>query len=373
MNRLPDDTSPDDTYADATFVDSTLQRAWIRELRNFYDLFNDQYVANTLQPPLLKLGESDTKLGEWDPQRRVITISVRHILEHPWESVLDTLRHEMAHQYVHEVLTLPHAKPHGPAFEKACELLRCTAGARAVEGALGTLASSSEERDRMLLRVKELLALAQSPNEHEAANAMRMANRYLLKYNLDLLEVENDRNYLTRYLGRCSGRVQEYEYTLGHILQQHFFVLVVWTFSYRPDKNSRGRILEVSGTEENVQIACYVYDYVRAVGEKLWKEHRLAYPGARGTRLQYLAGLVNGWGDKLDRGRVQLRKEQGLVWLGDTRLKEFFRHHHPHTRSVSRSGVSRGERYHAGREDGESIEIRKGVGGEARSRGRLLE
>jgi hypothetical protein len=362
----------DDTHFEA-FPDAALQRAWIRQLRSFYDLYNEQYVASVLQPPLLRLGESAAKLGEWDPQHRVITISTRHILEHSWESVLDTLRHEMAHQYVHEALTLPHAKPHGPAFEKACELLRCAAGARAAEGSLGPLAASRTERDRMLARVKELLALAQSPNEHEAASAMRMANRYLLKYNLDLAEVENDRSYLTRYLGRCSGRVQEYEYTLAHILQEHFFVLVVWTYSYQPLKNTGGRILEISGTEENVEIASYVYAYVQDAAAQLWQNHRRDYPDARGTRLQYLAGLVSGLDGKLDRGRVELRKEHGLVWLGDKRLKEFFRHQHPQTRSVSRGGVSRGERYHAGREDGESIQIHKGVGGSARSRGRLLE
>ena len=45
--------------------------------------------------------------------------------EAPWPAVVEVLKHEMAHQYVHETLGLAHTPPHGEAFQSACRLLRC--------------------------------------------------------------------------------------------------------------------------------------------------------------------------------------------------------------------------------------------------------
>lgn len=354
-------------------VPAALQRAWIRELRFFFDLYNQQYLAEELRPPIFRLGDSEQRLGEWNPQHRTITVSLRHIFDQPWSSVLETLRHEMAHQYVHEVLGWTQARPHGDAFVRACRLLRVDASPRASTESLGTIDGSEQQRDQMICRVKELLALAKSPNEHEAANAMRMANKYLLKYNLQLAELDGPREYVTKQLGRCSGRIQEWEYTLSHILQEHFFVVVIWTFSYDAGRGQRGRVLEVSGTAENVEIAEYVHDYVKRTAVALWETHRRQHPGAGGTRHQYLAGLLQGLCDKLDRQRHTLKKEHGLVWLGDSQLKDFFRHQHPRTRTTGGGGVSRGERYAAGREDGKKLTIHRGVKSGATQRGRRIE
>jgi hypothetical protein len=255
---------------------------------------------------------------------------------------------------------------------RACTLLRCSAACGASAGALGKLEGSTDERDRMLARVKELLALAGSPNEHEAANAMRMANKYLLKYNLDLAELEGRRNYARRWLGRCSGRIQEYEYTLGSILQQHFFVHVIWVWSYDARRDQDGRILEIDGTPENLEIAEYVYRYVTGLLEPLWRAHRRQNPGRRGTKLQYFAGLLHGLREKLDEQKTQLRVEQGLIWLGDKKLEEYHRHLHPRIRSIGGYGVTRNDLYDAGRRDGREITIRRGVEGNSAGRGRML-
>lgn len=350
-----------------------LQVAWVQQLRLHFDFCNYEYLGYKLKRPLIELGLSLQRLGQWNGALRRITISMRHILEHPWESVLDTLRHEMAHQYVEEVLGHPGGLPHGDAFAHACRLLRIDPACTAGPGTLGKIEESSAERDKILSRVKLLLALARSPNEHEAANAMRMANKYLLKYNLELADVGTPRNYSTRYLGRCTGRVQEYEYTLAHILQEHFFVCVIWTNSYDPFRNVAGRKLQISGTSENLEIAEYVYNYVMSLSKRLWAAHRRECREAGGTKLQYLAGLLRGLHEKLDSQRRELKEELGLVWLGDSALKEYFRYLYPRTIKCGGYGVTRGERYEAGLEDGRKINIHKGIGSKAQSRGKLIE
>jgi hypothetical protein len=349
-----------------------LEEAWVRNLRLHYDTYNWDYLKRKLRPPLIRIGRSRDRLGEWNGSQRTITISGDHILRHSWESVLDTLRHEMAHQYVEEIFSMPDAAPHGDAFERACRLLRIEAGASPKTDALAGLDASREERDRMLLRIKELLALAGSPNEHEAASAMRMAHKYLLKYNLDLAQVDSARSFESRFLGKCSGRIQEYEYTLAHILQDHFFVLVIWTCSYDALRDKPGRILKICGTRENLQTAEYAYHYVMNLTEPLWRKHQQAF-GAPGTaRRQYLAGLLSGLKTKLDQAKEQLGDEHGLVWLGDPLLTEHWRWQNPHIGKVSLSGASRGDGFHAGLRDGKDISIRPGLAEGSASRGKLL-
>lgn len=359
-----------------------LQRAWILQLRRHYDIFNWEYLGSQLRPPILRIGAAGGRLGEWDPRNRTITLSEQHILAHPWETVLDTLRHEMAHQYVDEVLGLSHAPPHGEPFARACRLLRCDARPAAAREDMGRIEHSPAERDKILSRVKDLLALAGSPNEHEAANAMRLAHKYLLKYNLDLAQLDADSSYEFRHLGKSSPRIQEYEYTLSNILQSHFFVLVLWISSFDARRNKAGRVLQIAGTPENLEMAEYVYDYVMRLGESLWEERKRSArrervpgrPGAgpRGTKFQYLAGLFRGFEDKLAAGQQNLEEEHGLVWLGDPELKGYFDYLHPRTSSISYTGVSRSDQYRAGVEDGRDIHIRRGISQSRGNRGRML-
>jgi hypothetical protein len=358
-------------------IPTELQTAWVRQLVWHFDHINYQYLGSKLKRPVFRLSDSRRKLGEWNLSQRTLTISVDHILASSWESVLDTLRHEMAHQYVHEILGLAHAPPHGEAFQNACRLLRCDDSATASEGAVESLDDSDDERDKILGRIKELLALAESPNENEAANAMRMAQKYLIKYNLELDELDRQRDYHVRFLGNCSPRTQEFEYTLSMILQEHFFVLPIWSYSYDACRDKSGKILEICGTSQNLEIASYVWAFVIDVCESLWKTRRRQLqrtraPGKRGTKFQYLAGVLRGLHEKLDRQRQELVEERGLVLAADAGLGEFFRHMNPRVRSVGTQGVSRNKQYDAGVVDGQKINIHRGVGDPPRNRGRRL-
>jgi hypothetical protein len=352
-------------------IPSWLQEAWIRRLRREFDFYNYTYCAEKLKPPLFRISAATETCGRWNSLARTIEISEQHILRSPWEEVVDTLRHEMAHQFVTEIFGLPAAPPHGEPFLKACRLLRCEPSATASAGSRLSQAQA-EERDRMLLRVKELLALAGSPNEHEAANAMRMAHKYLLKYNLDVAHLEGSSTYQTRHLGRASARIQEYEYTLGALLQDHFFVLVIWTFSYDPLTDKPGRKLQILGTRENLEIAEYVYHYVFRVIHDLWEKRRRTVQKGRGTKLQYLAGLVRGLAGKLDRQKAELKEEHGLIWLGDPELKKYYKHLHPRTRSSAIGGVSRGLSFRDGVRDGQNITLRQALNRGGTNRGRQI-
>ena len=373
---MAEKTKPSDSHTSLQQFPEALERSWLKRLAWHFDHANYQYLGCALKRPLFILGDSKKKLGSWDGNRRTLMISRHHILSHDWETVVDTLRHEMAHQYVQEHLGLGAAAPHGREFRDACELLRCDPGAKADGAAMGKLEDSPAEKDRDLGRIKELLALAGSPNEHEAATAMRLAQKYLLKYNLDFDDLPGERDYDFLYLGDCASRVQEYQYGLSNILQEYFFVLAIWTYSYDPRRDKPGKRLQLCGTKQNLEIASYVYDYVMGAAAPLWEAHKAATATKkkrRGTRLQYLAGLLQGLKQKLERQKDTLEREQGLIWVGDTRLSEYYRHLNPRIRSVSGSGVARSSGYADGMRDGRKLNIRRGVRDRGRKGGGQIE
>ena len=373
---MAEKTKPSDSHTSLQQFPEALERSWLKRLAWHFDHVNYQYLGCALKRPLFILGDSKKKLGSWDGNRRTLMISRHHILSHDWETVVDTLRHEMAHQYVQEHLGLGAAAPHGREFRDACELLRCDPAAKADAATLRKLENSPSEKDRNLGRIKELLALAGSPNEHEAATAMRLAQKYLLKYNLDFDDLPGERDYDFLYLGDCASRVQEYQYVLSNILQEYFFVLAIWTYSYDPRRDKPGKRLQLCGTKQNLEIASYVYDYVMGAAAPLWEAHKAATATKkkrRGTRLQYLAGLLQGLKQKLERQKGTLEREQGLIWVGDTRLSEYYRHQNPRIRNVSGSGVARSRGYADGMRDGRKLNIRRGVRDQGRKGGGQIE
>src|SRR5271165_1107451 len=158
---------------------AVLDAALVRELRTTYWQINDSFFKGALSAPTLELAATRATLGRWIPATRTIEISRSLVLERPWGAVVEVLKHEAAHQYVHEVLGEKDQTAHGPAFRDVCAKLGIDAHASGVPDA-----SPCEPTNRVVDRVARLLALAESPNRHEAEAAMAAAQRLMLKHNL---------------------------------------------------------------------------------------------------------------------------------------------------------------------------------------------
>ncbi|MSS72592.1 MAG: DUF2786 domain-containing protein [Candidatus Latescibacteria bacterium] len=341
-------------------VTGALRTAWNRQLYHGWTHYNTIYLSGALQRPLIQIGRSVKELGSWDGARRLLTLSEGHIWQHPWPSVLETLRHEMAHQYVQEVLQVRDEPPHGPAFRQACERLRCSPCPRALPGRLAGADTPQTEEDRTLLKVKKLMALADSPNQNEAQAAMNKAHSLLLKYNLDAVDLDRERQFSTRCLGEVKGRWAPYEYRLASILNEFFFVLVFAAQSYDARKNRSGKMLQIYGAPENLNMAEYVYAYLTGLLDALWVQYRAqAPPRMLRGRQQYFAGVLTGFYQKL-RGQAQdLQEQHALVWKGDSRLKAYFKHHNPRTITRYSRGARQTRVYQDGILKGRQITIRQ--------------
>lgn len=336
-----------------------LERMALRAIAASYDDLNASFFKSRLRRPVLELSSSETRLGQWHRERRAIEVSRSVLAEHGWGVLVEVLKHEMAHQYVHEVLGIDEETAHGPAFRQVCEERGFDARAAGLpEAASGEVGG---EQGRMVERVQKLLALAESSNVHEAQAAMNAAQRLMLKYNIEAVQQQLFRDYVFRHVGEPSGRVSESQRILAAILGDHFFVHPIWVPVWRALEGKRGSVLEVCGTRENVEMAEYVFSFLSHTAEHLWREHKRKLGVRRDAeRRTFVAGVMAGFRDRLQT-EAKKHEQQGLVWVGDAELEGYFRRRHPHVRWARYGGSQRSEAYAHGREAGKRIVLHRGM------------
>jgi hypothetical protein len=352
-------------------LSAQLEGALLRELVATWKHLNWDLFREAMGQPTFVLADATSTLGRWNREVRTIEISRTLALEQPWGVVIEVLKHEMAHQYVHEVLGVLDEQAHGPAFREVCERLAIDASASGLPASPKPTMAESDAR--ILERIAKLLALAESPNVHEAEAAMAAAQRLMLKHNLEHRSARHARGYAFRHVGRPSGRITEGERKLASLLGDHFFVEAIWVPVYRAAEGKRASVLELCGTPANLEIAEYVHSYLMQTAERLWRDHQRAH-GFEGNRERrtFVAGVMSGFAQKLAREKVK-HKSEGLVWVRDGDLDVFMRRRHPHVHTVRYGGGRRGDAFAHGRAAGERIVLHRGVSGPAVSRGRLLK
>lgn len=318
-----------------------------------YDELNRSLFKSSLSRPVLAFVDRSKRLGQWHSGERRLELAEQLLFEHGWGVLLEVLKHEMAHQYVDEVLRLTDEAPHGEAFRRVCEARGIDASATG----LPLADEASEARSRRIDQVTKLLRLAKSSDAHEAAAATSAAQRLMLKYNLTEHESGPTHGYSHRHLGQPTGRVTEAERVLACILGEHFFVQAIWVSVYRPFDEKRGSVLEICGTPENLELASYIYGYLLEAAERLWatykKEHQV---GRNAHRREFLAGVLTGVRDKLLADQKRSARE-GLVWIGDSELTSYFKRRHPHIRWIRGESKVRPDAWGKGRDAGRSLEL----------------
>ena len=332
-------------------LSAALEAALVRELRRHYALENEQRFGTRLVQPVLVLSDASRRLGQWVKSTRVIELSRALVLERPWLEVTSVLEHEMAHQYVDEVLGVHDESAHGETFRRVCEERGIDARA-----AGAPVPSELAESDRVLDRIRKLLALAGSDNQHEAEMAMKRAHQLMLRHNVEHVPT----GYEVRHLGDPRRRTNRVEADVVGLLSECFFVKVIRVPVYVAREGRRGAVYEIAGTHANVEMASHVYAFLLATADRLWRENRNDERVRSGRdRLAYQSGVVRGFRDKLVAERKELRGT-GLVWVGDSQLDRFYRARHPRITTRSRR-VRVNAAHSAGREAGRTVVLHKPV------------
>jgi hypothetical protein len=332
-----------------------LERAALRAIHKTFEHVNGSLFRFKLRPPAFELTSNAERLGRWVPVHRTIELSRDLLGNHGWGVLEEVLKHEMAHQYVDEVLRICDEPAHGPAFRRVCE-------ERGIDArAAGAPVADASATSPVLERIAKLLALAESPNEHEAQAAMSAAQRLMLKHNIEAAVSGTASSYSFRHLGKPTGRVSEHERRLAMLLDEFFFVQVIWVPVWRVDEAKRGSVLEVCGTRDNVELAAYVYDFLMYTSGALYRvDRKQRRDRTHAARRKFLAGVVSGFHERLKSER-QRSEAQGLVWVGDAELGGYFRRRHPHVRWARHSVSTSGEAYARGQTAGRNIVLHRGV------------
>jgi len=361
-------------------------RAWTRQLYYEYESICWRYKIN-MSTPVIEIVIAKGFWGKWCPDlgSGTIKLSLSLIKEHAWDIVINVLKHEMAHQIVTELFK--GVDGHGVIFKKACRMIGLCDEFAESQGDLSKILKTPKKdifdlkKEKILEKVRKLLSLARSQNEYESSLAMRKANEFIKKYNLERLRGHKPSKYLYKIINHKKKRIENYQRKICSILQDYFFVRVVYSYLYDSRKQTTYRTIEILGTRENVVMAEYIYFFLLNQLDFLWNKHR------SGTKIQgrekrsYWLGVLAGFNEKL--GLIDQKQHCGfsnnfentsaLISAGDKTLSDFVRLRFPRLRSLASNGLRIYEgTYNAGVKDGRKMNIHKGISKTDGYQGKLL-
>jgi hypothetical protein len=335
-----------------------LETALLRALAETWRELAESHYPHALRPPVIALANGAHRLGSWHRGHRTISLSRELVFQQPWGVVREVLKHELAHQYVDEVLRIHDETAHGPAFARVCRehgIDARAAGLPAGSGGPGT------GRDPMLRRIIRLLALADSPNLHEAEAAMNEARRLMLVHNIDAAATATTDGYGFRHVGPVKARSEASERILAGILGRHFFVSVIWVPSYVPLQARTGHTLELCGTPANLDVAAHVHAFLTDTAQRLWRAHKRAHAiRSDRERRSFCAGVMAGFDEKLGEGERK-SQSQGLIRHVDAQRDAYLRRRYPRITNRSSQASLRPQAYEHGKTAGRQVEIHRPV------------
>jgi hypothetical protein len=353
----------------AARLGAELERRVLYGLGREYDLalgLLDGALRRRMPRPLFALSDLTARWGQWCGRRREIVLSRELVFNYPWGAVREVLRHEMAHQLA-ECLDGGAGKPHGSAFFRACRLLRADPAAaasyRVLNGRDPAAAVSPEERLRR--KVCRLFALADSPNPHEAASAMRKARELMARWGSRADEGFSAAPYISILLGAPALRHLRRDYLLAQLLVDLYAVAGVWVPAFVVAKGRMGRALEISGRPTRVQVAAYAHDFVGRFIDCRWRQNGLRATRGRRSQHDFAVGVIEGFRAKIAPGPVDSppAASRALVAADDPALAVYLRQRYPRVQNVCRRSRRHDDQaYDAGIGEGRRLVIHPGVG-----------
>jgi len=249
-----------------------MERKWIGQLVVDFK-HNNRYRRLGLEVPNFAISHGKKRLGAWSSTLRTLSISDHLIQKYTWDVVIEVLKHEMAHQYVTDVLDLDDAMAHGEEFQQACLIIGVHPDFRGAKGRTPKFlrAAGEETISPIMRKVEKLLALGASPNENEATRAMEKANNLIAEYNILIVENKSelvDYDYVQIVVGK--KQVPLWKKSILSIISRYFFVRFIMITGYCAKNSEDLKIAELIGSHQNLAIAEHVYYFLKKQVVALW-------------------------------------------------------------------------------------------------------
>ncbi|MDO9183164.1 MAG: SprT-like domain-containing protein [Bacteriovorax sp.] len=317
------------------------------------------HFKGILYPLNVVVFEDHTRLGYFDSRTYELGLSKKLMYQAKDEVLKNIIRHELAHfmcYLIHGPKVL-----HGEEFHDAC---RNFGWGPEVYGAYANLehendkiGESNEKTEKLLLRLKKLLALASSDNTHERELATLKANQLLLEHNLNLNQSQNSDEetvYVKRVL--VAARKNSKHVAIYEILKT-FFVSPVFN-------HGRGIFyLEVIGDKTSVELADYVASFLDRELEIIWKQTQKENPHFKGisSKNSFFTGVARGYVEKIEKQKTELASKNDLVLI-EKNIQKNLKIVYPRIGHASLSSGAHNEDAHsAGKIKGSNLSIRQAL------------
>lgn len=324
-----------------------------------------------MSPPIIVIDDVTSRYGLWNSELRTLHISYSLIRDHPWDIVVEIFKHELAHQYVSQILKIN--DQHGKDFHRACDRLGVEHWARFSKIDIPEYFTHWRDQDKekthspLLRKAEKLLALAQSNNEYEALSAMKKVRELYEKYNIEVETKTSKEDYVTCVINHKKKRIETYQTMISSILNEYFFVRIIFSRLYDPKTDTIHKTIEIMGTKQNVLMAEYVYWFLFNNLSEMWKAYKKTTP-KKGMKVRnsFYMGILSGFEQKLRKSEIEKNKapseNKGLLVLGEQKLAEFSNLKHPKLRSRSwGASVHDQGSYQEGKAKGKSLNLNKAV------------
>src|SRR5688572_13926699 len=112
-------TAPKSRRGVAGELSAELETLTLRAISAEHRELNSSLFGLRLSRPSFALSDAEGRLGQWIPASKTLELSRRLLTDMSWGTLVEVLKHEMAHQFVDEVLGV-FESAHGPAFRRVC-------------------------------------------------------------------------------------------------------------------------------------------------------------------------------------------------------------------------------------------------------------
>lgn len=216
--------------------------------------------------------------------------------------------------------------------------------------------------EKIIDKIKKLLSLATSDNEHEARMAAEKANEILLRHNISMSQVEASEEDFENTILEEKSRLSVEDKFVQSIVSRFFFVKFIHNHGHKKV------VLNILGDLTNVQIGTYTYQFLQRKFKELWLEYKRKTDCGCSAKQSYYYGLYTGLIHQLDIQRTKIVQEKesnstALVLVNNA-LSKYLKEQYPNARILGGSRtIPTNDRnaVTAGTTDGKNIRIQRGV------------
>lgn len=183
-------------------------------------------------------------------------------------------------------------------------------------------------------KIQKLLALSESPNEHEAKTAMLKAQELMVKHKITMKDVQKEvKQDVVITTTHQRFKNTKWKAILAKVISDNFLCEALTS------QNSSNHVCRVSfiGHEEDVDICIAVYNYaIKFVDKNVARLRRARYDegkSAKGIEEAYAVGFCHGLRENY-MAQIRNNTEFGLVLVKDPDVKDALAKLNPVTRDV---------------------------------------